>query len=39
MLVKRWYDVQVSEDEADAICIGRYGSNNFKKEIEMVSWE
>ena len=39
MLVKKWYDVQVSEDEADAICIGRYGSNNFKKEVEMINWE
>lgn len=39
MLVKKWYDVQVSEDEADAICIGKYGSMEFKKEVPMISWE
>ena len=39
LLVKKWYDIQVSEDEADAICIGKYGTHNFKKEVPMVSWE
>lgn len=39
ILVKKWYDVQVSEDEADAICIGRYGAINFTKKLEMFNWE
>lgn len=39
LLVKKWYDIKVSEDEADAICIGKYGVNNFRKEVPMVKWE
>lgn len=39
LLVKKWYDVLVSEDEADAICIGRYGAETFKKDVEMFNWE
>lgn len=38
LLAKQWYDVTVSEDEADAIGIGRYISNEFAQE-EIESWE
>ena len=37
-LVKQWYDLEVSEDEADAIGIGRYISNVYNKNFEMVEW-
>ncbi len=32
-LIKMWYDATVTEDEADAICIGKYLSGGFKPEI------
>lgn len=38
ILIKKNYDVYVSEDEADAICIGRYASKAFYKPVEMVKW-
>lgn len=39
-LVKNWFDVGVSEDEADAIGIGRYCTKNFMpKKIEFFTWE
>lgn len=31
--VKIWYDIDCSEDEADAICIGKYFSQKLKKTI------
>lgn len=31
--VKIWYDVQCSEDEADAICIGKYFCNKLRTKI------
>lgn len=37
--VKEWYDVNVTQDEADAIGIGRYGTSLQKKQVEMESWE
>lgn len=39
LLIKKWYDVSVTEDEADAIGIGRYVSENFTKTVEMFQWE
>lgn len=38
-LVKQWFDVKVTEDEADAICIGRYGTHHFGKQNHIVSWK
>ncbi len=39
-LVKNWFDVSVSDDEADAIGIGKYCATQFKpKESEMIIWE
>lgn len=37
--VKEWYDVSISNDEADAIGIGRYLSDTFKKKVEVFNWE
>lgn len=28
LLVKKWYDITVTDDESDAICIGKYFSDN-----------
>lgn len=35
--VRDWFDINVTEDEADAICIGRYGTRNCKP-VEMFQW-
>lgn len=37
--VKEWYDISVSNDEADAIGIGKYLSDTYRKEVEIFSWE
>lgn len=37
-LVKEWYDINVTEDEADAICIGRYGIENCVPP-KIIKWE
>lgn len=39
LIVKSKYDISVSNDEADAICIGEYGSHTFSKNMEMMEWE
>lgn len=39
ILIKKWYDVSVSNDCADAIGIGKYAVDNFNKQPEIVSWE
>ena len=39
LLVKEWFDVTITDDEADAIGIGKYISDvNFKK-VEIINWE
>lgn len=38
MLVKGWYDVTVTDDESDAIGIGKYVSDIYKKP-KMITWE
>lgn len=38
LLIKEWYDASVSQDEADAICIGKYeAERNFNNNI-MIEW-
>ena len=37
--VKEWYDVSVSQDEADAICIGKYICEVASKKVIMNIWE
>ena len=39
LLAKTWYDVTVSEDEADAIGIGKYTVEFFNKAQSFESWE
>ena len=38
-LAKQWYDVSISDDEADAIGIGRYLSNKIGFDREIENWE
>lgn len=37
--VKEWFDISVSDDVADAIGIGKYISDNHKKNVEVFNWE
>ena len=39
ILVKEWYDMSVSEDEADAVGIGRYASHMLNKKVVITNWE
>lgn len=36
--VKDWYDIQVTQDEADAICIGKYLSETNSKKNTLIQW-
>lgn len=40
LLVKKWYDISVTDDESDAICIGKYFSDNHlsKQQIVIGEW-
>lgn len=38
-IVKTWYDLNVSEDEADAIGIGKYTSNSYNKNFNSAGFE
>jgi Holliday junction resolvasome RuvABC endonuclease subunit len=37
--IKKWYDVSVSDDEADAIGLCKYAADTHKKRTEIISWE
>lgn len=37
--VKEWFDISVSDDIADAIGIGKYGSETIKKKVKVFNWE
>lgn len=39
LLVKEWYDISITEDEADAIGIGKFVADSHKKQTEIVNWE
>ena len=39
LLVEQWYGIKVSEDEADAIGIGRHLVTFIQKNTEMTNWE
>lgn len=39
LLVKQWFDISVSEDEADAIGIGKYMSSQVVPPIKVENWE
>lgn len=38
-LVKKWFDVSVSDDCADAIGIGKYVAERHQKRMELINWE
>lgn len=38
LLVKKWYDAQVSQDEADAICLGKYEAERNFQNHNMIEW-
>lgn len=38
-LIKKWFDITVSDDVADAIGIGKYVNETHKKKIEIFNWE
>ena len=39
LLVKKWYDISVTDDESDAIGIGKFVSETHQQQVEIVSWE
>lgn len=39
LLAKQWYDITVTDDEADAIGIGHHLVNHIKKNTEITNWE
>ena len=39
LLVKKWFDISVTDDESDAIGIGKYVAETFNKQTEIVQWE
>ena len=39
LLVKQWYDIKVTEDEADAIGIGHHLVNYIQKNTTITNWE
>lgn len=36
--IKEWYDVTVNQDEADAICIGKYEVDKVFKATHLIQW-
>ncbi len=38
-IVKELYDITVTNDCADAILIGKYGSHKFKQQVDIINWE
>lgn len=39
LLVKKWFDITVSDDEADAIGIGKCAADTCGKQVEIINWE
>ena len=39
LLVKQWFDISVTDDEADAIGIGKYIVDTCTKEVKIENWE
>lgn len=37
--IKEWFNLDVTNDEADALCIGKYASAHEKKNTSMMNWE
>jgi Holliday junction resolvasome RuvABC endonuclease subunit len=39
LLAKQWFDISVTDDEADAIGIGKYIADTCTKEVKIENWE
>lgn len=39
LLIKKWFDISIGDDEADAIGIGKYAAETTHSQIEIISWE
>ena len=39
MLAKEWFDITVTDDEADAIGIGKYVAEVLNKNVVTYNWE
>lgn len=39
LLVKKWFDITLTDDEADAIGIGKYAADYYGKSVEIINWE
>lgn len=39
LIVKEKYDISVTDDESDAIGIGKYAADSFGKQTEIVNWD
>lgn len=39
LLVKKWFDVSVTDDCADAIGIGKFVAETHSQQIEIINWE
>lgn len=39
LLAKQWFDVSITDDEADAIGIGKYAAECLNKKAEVFQWE
>jgi len=39
LLVKQWFDISVTDDESDAIGIGKFAADTYQKQTEIVEWE
>lgn len=39
LLVKQWFDISVTNDEADAIGIGKYVAETIGRQYDIVEWE
>jgi len=37
--VKKWFDIMPTDDEADAIGIGKYFSDVMAPKVEIIDWE
>jgi hypothetical protein len=39
LIVKKWFGILPTDDEADAIGIGKYFSDTMMPKVEIVDWE
>ena len=39
LLVKKWYDISVTDDESDAICMGKYYSDKYREKDQVIIGE